>query len=144
MAADLGVSDRVIFTGKIPREETPDHLALGDIAVAPKLSATEGCGKILEYMAMELPTVAFDAPQNREYMGSLGVYAGCTGDPASLADAIAGLLNDPQRCTELGQKLRARVARHFSWDRAGRHLMVIYRSVLQSRTRNPDRRANPL
>ncbi|OQY23086.1 MAG: hypothetical protein B6I35_04570 [Anaerolineaceae bacterium 4572_32.2] len=138
MAADLGVSDRVIFRGKIPREETPAHLALGDIAVSPKLSKTEGNGKILEYMAMELPTVAFDAPQNREYMGSLGAYAGHTADPVALADGIAGFLQDPQRRAELGRKLRERAARHFSWDRAGRHLVAVYRSVLRSKTRNPN------
>lgn len=134
MAADLGVADRVTFTGKVIYEEIPAHLALGDVAVAPKLSATEGCGKILNYMAMALPTVAFDTPVSREYLGALGVYAERTGDPTALADAIAGLLNDPQRCTELGQKLRARVARHFSWDRAGRHLLTIYRTVLAPKT----------
>jgi len=144
MSSDLGVADRVTFTGKVPYEEIPIYLALGDVAVAPKLSATEGCGKILNYMAMALPTVAFDTPVSREYMGSLGVYAGRTGDPAVLADAIASLLNDPQRRIELGRRLRARAARHFSWDRAGRHLLKIYRTVLEPKNRNPDRRPNPL
>ena len=130
MASELGVADRVTFTGKVPYEEAPAHLALGDVAVAPKLSATEGAGKILNYMAMGLPTVAFDTPVSREYMGRLGVYAGQTGDPAALADAIASLLDDSQRRTELGHKLRARVARHFSWERAGRHLLAVYRTVL--------------
>jgi len=134
MAANLGVADRVTFTGKVPYEEAPAHLALGDVAVAPKLSATEGCGKILNYMAMALPTVALDTPVSREYLGTLGVYAERAGDPAALADAIAGLLNDPQRRIELGQRLRARAARHFSWDRAGRHLLAIYRTVLAART----------
>jgi glycosyltransferase involved in cell wall biosynthesis len=134
MASDLGVADRVTFTGKVLYEEAPAHLALGDVAVAPKLSATEGCGKILNYMAMALPTVAFDSPVSREYMGTLGVYADRTDGPVALADAVAGLLNDPQRRAELGQELRARAARHFSWDRAGRHLLNIYRTVLTSRT----------
>jgi glycosyltransferase involved in cell wall biosynthesis len=140
-AADLGVSDRVTFTGKVSYEDAPAHLALGDVAVAPKLSATEGCGKILNYMAMTLPTVSFDTPVSREYLGRLGVYAGRAGDPAALADAIAGLLGDPQRRVELGhpqrrvelgQRLRARAARHFSWERTGRHLLKIYRTVLKS------------
>ncbi|MBE9506990.1 MAG: glycosyltransferase family 4 protein [Chloroflexi bacterium] len=134
MAADLGVADRTTFTGKVVYEDAPAHLALGDVAVAPKLSATEGCGKILNYMAMGLPTVAFDTPVTREYLGTKGVYAGQTGDPAALADAIASLLDDPQRRIELGQKLRARAARHFSWDRAGRHLLNIYRTVLTRKT----------
>jgi len=134
MAADLGVADRVTFTGKVPYEEIPIYLALGDVAVAPKLSATEGCGKILNYMAMALPTVVFDTPVSREYLGGLGVYAGQTGDPVALANAITGLLNDPQRRIELGRRLRERVARHFSWDRAGRHLLAIYRTVLTPKT----------
>ncbi|MDY6875398.1 MAG: glycosyltransferase family 4 protein [Chloroflexota bacterium] len=134
MATDLGVADMVTLTGKVPYEEIPTYLALGDIAVAPKLSATEGCGKILNYMAMALPTVVFDTPVSREYLGSLGVYAGKTGDPAAMADAITGLLNDPQRRIELGHRLRERAARHFSWDRAGRHLLAIYRTIITPKT----------
>ncbi|MBN1979868.1 MAG: glycosyltransferase family 4 protein [Anaerolineae bacterium] len=133
MASNLDVADRVTFTGKVTYEEAPAHLALGDVAVAPKLSATEGCGKILNYMAMGLPTVAFDTPVSREYMDSLGVYAGQDGDPVALADAIAGLLGDPAGSTDLGKKLRARVAEHFSWERAGRQLSNIYRDVLERR-----------
>jgi glycosyltransferase involved in cell wall biosynthesis len=135
LAADLGVADRVTFTGKVIYEQAPAHLALGDVAVAPKLSTTEGCGKILNYMAMALPTVAFDLPVTREYLGTLGVYARETGDPVALADAIAGLLDDPDRRTELGQKLRERAMRHFSWERAGRQLLSIYDGVLERKAR---------
>jgi glycosyltransferase involved in cell wall biosynthesis len=135
MASDLGVADRVTLTGKIPYEEAPAHLALGDIAVAPKLSsATEGAGKILNYMAMTLPTVAFDTPISREYMGSLGIYARRVGDAASLADAILSLLSAPGWRVELGQRLRERAARHFSWERAGRHLLAIYHVALAAKT----------
>jgi len=130
MADDLGVRDRVTFTGKVPYEEAPAHLALGDLAIAPKLSATEGAGKILNYMAMSLPTVAFDNTVSREYLGSLGAYATPKGDPAALADSIAGLLDASGQWADLGVKLRDRVNRHFSWDRAGRHLLKIYRSVI--------------
>ncbi|HIE37853.1 MAG TPA: glycosyltransferase family 1 protein [Anaerolineales bacterium] len=132
MAADLGVSDRVVFTGKVPYQETPAYLALGDIAVAPKLSATEGSGKILNYMAMELPTVAFDTPVSREYLGSLGVYAKPAGDPAALADGIQALVEQPDLRLALGKGLRRRAARHFSWDRAGRQLVNIYRELVGS------------
>jgi glycosyltransferase involved in cell wall biosynthesis len=130
MAADLGISERVTFTGKVDYEEAPSHLALGDVAVAPKLSATEGCGKILNYMAMGLPTVTFDTPVSHEYLGPLGTYVRRGGGADDLADAIGGLLTDPRQRDELGPKLRERVARHFSWERAGRQLTNIYRGVL--------------
>jgi len=131
MARGLGVDDCVTFTGKVPYEEAPAHLALGDIAVAPKLSPTEGAGKILNYMAMELPTVAFDTAISREYLGALGTYADPVGDPAALAEAIASLLESPDGWSDLGQALRERAGRHFSWDRSGRHLLKVYGSLLE-------------
>ncbi len=134
MAHDLGVADRVTFTGKVPYEQAPAHLALGDIAISPKISATEGAGKILNYMAMGLPTVAFDTPVSREYLSALGVYAKRMGDSASLADAILRLIDAPEWRVQLGYKLRDRVARHFSWERSGRHLLSIYRTVLSPQT----------
>lgn len=133
MAIDMGVDDRVIFTGKVPYDETPAFLALGDLAVAPKLSETEGSGKILNYMAMALPTVAFDTPVSREYMGSLGTYARPAGDPEALADALQSLIERPDRRRALGEKLRQRAERHFSWDRAGRQLVRVYRDVIRER-----------
>ncbi|MGC9336151.1 MAG: glycosyltransferase family 4 protein, partial [Anaerolineae bacterium] len=130
MATDLEIADRVTFTGKVPYEDAPAQLALGDIAVAPKLSATEGAGKILNYMAMGLPTVAFDTRISREYLGGLGTYATPVGDPTALANAIEDLLDAPDRFTAIGQRLRERARRHFSWDRAGRHLLKVYRLAL--------------
>jgi hypothetical protein len=43
------------------------------VAAAPKLSLTESAGKLLNYMAASLPTVAFDTPVAREYLGAHGV-----------------------------------------------------------------------
>jgi len=134
-ARELGLGDRVVFTGKVPYDESPAHLALGDIAVAPKLSATEGSGKILNYMAMALPTVAFDTPVSREYLGSLGVYASPPGDPVALANAIQPLVEQPELRRALGEGLRQRALRHFSWERAGRQLVKVYQEVLAQKRR---------
>jgi len=134
MARELGVADLVTFTGKVPYEEAPEHLALGDVAVAPKLSSTEGAGKILNYMAMELPTVAFDTPISREYLGALGVYATPVGDAEALARAIEGLLEMPEgQRRHLGEQLRARASRDFSWDESGQRLLEIYETVMRPR-----------
>jgi glycosyltransferase involved in cell wall biosynthesis len=69
MATELGIADLVSFTDKILYDEAPRYLVLGDIATAPKMSATEGSGKILNYMSMSLPTVAFNTPVSREFLG---------------------------------------------------------------------------
>ena len=129
-ALALGLGGHVTFTGKIPYEEAPSHLALGDVAVAPKISATEGSGKLLNYMAMALPTVAFDVPVSREFLGELGVYAQ-PGDAASLAGALHSLLSDPHSARAKGQALRKRAVERFSWATAGVKLMDIYQTVIQ-------------
>ncbi len=124
----LGLASHVTFTGKIPYEQAPGYLALGDVAVAPKISATEGSGKLLNYMAMGLPTVAFDMPVSREYLGDMGTYARL-GDVASLAEALETVLVDRQRAQALGEKLRQRAIERYSWTTAGAKLLDVYDSV---------------
>jgi glycosyltransferase involved in cell wall biosynthesis len=128
LAWQLGVSDHMTFTGRVPYEHAARFLHVGDIALAPKLSLTEAAGKILNYMACALPTVAFDTPQAHEYMAQFGVYAD-RGDANSLADRIIELLQDPDRAYLLGQALRARAISGFSWDDAVRHILAVYDAV---------------
>jgi len=124
-AQQLGIEDRVTFTGKIPYWEAPRYLALGDVAVAPKISATEGSGKLLNYMAMALPTVAFDTSVSQEYLGEWGVYAP-KGDAVAFAEAILSLLDNEERAKELGRRLRERVVQHYNWKEVGKEIVRIY------------------
>jgi glycosyltransferase involved in cell wall biosynthesis len=129
-AVDMGIEDLVTFTGKVPYEEAASYLALGDIAVAPKLSATEGSGKILNYMSLALPTVAFDTPVSREYLNECGIYASERTAPA-FAEALNRVLDMPlaERQT-LGEKLRQRVQTHYSWDDTGQRMAAIYEALI--------------
>lgn len=127
-ARALGIDARLSLPGRIPYADAPTWLALGDIAVAPKLSATEGNGKILNYMASSLPVVAFDNPVSRGYLGEAGIYARL-GDVPALASGIEMLLRDPVRARELGQRLRARVMEKFTWDHSARQIEQIYEMV---------------
>ena len=127
MARRLGVADHTTFTGKVPYPQARDHLAVGDVAVAPKLSKTEGSGKTLNYMAMGLPTVAFDTPVSREYLADVGFYA-TPGDPGSLAEAmLRGLSEAPD--SRRGQVLRQMAVEDYSWDRAVETVLRAYKSV---------------
>lgn len=128
-AEQLGISDRVILTGRVPYELAPNYLALGDVAVAPKLSLTESAGKLLNYMAMSLPTVAFDTPVAREYLGPHGVFAE-RGSVSALADRLLALLGDEERRRQIGAQLRKRVQAQFEWDQAALIIEDAYRTQL--------------
>lgn len=130
LARELGIADRVVFPGRIPYEDVPLWLSLGDVAVEPKMSATEAAGKVLNYMAMGLPVVAFDIPVMREYLGDLGVFAPLD-DATVFANQIEMLLNDPPQARTIGQALRERAQQHFSWERAGHTIERVYESVLR-------------
>jgi glycosyltransferase involved in cell wall biosynthesis len=76
-------------------------------------------------MAMGLPTVAFNTPVQREYLGELGVYAPA-GDVDRFGDAIAGLLANPQRRAELSTALRQRAIERYSCEHSGRTIVSVY------------------
>ena len=126
---ELGLAQHVILTGRVPYEEAPDYLALGHLAAAPKLSLTEGAGKLLNYMAMALPTVAFDTPVAREYLGINGFFAE-RGNLDSLTEqleqALQMLESAPAQYAGIGQRLRRRAIEHFEWLVAGRQIEGSY------------------
>jgi len=132
-AAELGIAEHVTFTGRVPYEHAPAYLALGDVAAAPKLSLTEGSGKILNYMATGLPTVAFDTPVAREYLATDGFYAEL-GDAKGLAEQLqAGLFPDERMrivYRETGWRLRQRSIQRYDWETAGRFIVDVYRRLL--------------
>ena len=131
LASEMGLASHVTFTGAVSYEEAPLYLALGDVAVAPKLSATEGSGKLLPYMAAALPIAAFDTPVHREYLGDLGYYAP-PGDAAALAEAISrALAADPAETSRRGWVLRARVVKRYTWQHAASEIEERYRAVVE-------------
>lgn len=113
VAADVDAE----FTGAVPPGEVTKALHRMDVACAP-YPAAEGHYfsplKIFEYMAAGLPVVASaigQIPQILEH-GGLGRLVP-PGDPAALADAIAGLRPDYVTRARLGADARrAAVARH--------------------------------
>lgn len=123
-----GVDGIVSFTGRIPFAQAPYFLAACDIAVAPKMSLSEGSGKLLNYMAMELPVVAYDTVVNREYLGDLGVYAR-PGDVGGFIEGIFRLVNSPTLREDLGRQLRHRVATEYSWQASAERIIQIYETI---------------
>ncbi|MFC2023526.1 glycosyltransferase family 4 protein [Chloroflexota bacterium] len=133
-ADDLGIGAHVSFPGRIDYDQAARYLALGDVAVGPKLSETESNGKLFNYMACGLPTVAFDMPPSREILGALGVFAR-PGDVEGLADAIVSLLEAPDEARRLGMKLRQRVVERFSWQNTAHQLLRAYELAADQHSR---------
>lgn len=137
LADTLGIANNITLPGRILHRDAHAYLALGDVAVAPKMSATEGSGKIPLYMAMGLPTVTFDTSVSREYLGNLGIYAQF-GSAFDLAAKLRLALEQPEWAAELGARSRAYAVRELSWERAGPQIEAIYAQALE-RHKHPRR-----
>ncbi len=129
MARDLDVASHVTFTGRVDYyRDAPGFLAVGDVAISPKMSMTEGSGKVLNYMALAQPVVAYDTGVHREYLGEWGVYVP-VGDINGLAQAILALCADPARRQAVGQALRQRASEKFSWRAASQTILSVYQGL---------------
>jgi len=128
-ARALGIADHVTLPGRIDYAQAARYLSLGDLAVSAKLTPMEGNGKLLNYMACGLPTVAFDLPGNLATLGDAGVYAP-TGDGAALAAQIIALLRDPARRADLGRRARLRAEQRYSWHAIGATINAVYDTLL--------------
>lgn len=131
-AESLGVGDRVTLPGRIIYRDLHSYLALGEVAVAPKMSLTEGNGKIANYMAMGLPTVAFATPVAREFLGDTGLYA-TLGSAEDLAAKVELVLDNPALARALGAAARARAVAELSWERTAQSIETIYAEALARR-----------
>ncbi len=113
-AATAGLAGFCTFTGRVAYADAPAFLRLADLAVSPKRSETEGNGKLLNYMASGLPTVAYRGAVATEFLGPDAILAE-TGSPAALAEAILGLLRDDALRGRYGAALRQRAVERYSW-----------------------------
>lgn len=137
LAASLGIADHVTLPGRIIYRDLHSYLALGEVAVAPKMSLTEGNGKIGNYMAMGLPTVAFDTPVNREILGPYGFYAKL-GNAADFAAQLELALTNRELAAERAAGARARAVAELSWERAAIAIEAIYAAAIARRQGEDD------
>lgn len=135
LAHRVGVADRVEFTGFIDADDGVRRiLASADICLAPEprnaLNDASTMIKIGEYMAMERPIVAFDLTESRYTADEAAVYAE-PNDPASFAQCIAGLLDDPERRAAMGAFGRERIENGLAWEHSEQRLLEAYARALR-------------
>ncbi len=128
LCRDKGIEDNVFFTGRISYLELSRYLSLANICVAPKLSLTEGNGKLYNYMAMGIPSVCFDTPINREILGESGIYVQQMTKEA-LTKKILWAINNKIVCKELGRKSRKIIENRYSNELVAKRIIEVYQEI---------------
>ena len=122
----FGILDRIVCTGPVSLDDLRLLYSHADLFVFP--SRYEGFGlPVLEAMACGTPVIASDTTALPEVAGDAAILVNPE-DPAELAQAMVRVLED----SNLRQALRTRGferARLFSWERAARQTLSVYREV---------------
>jgi glycosyltransferase involved in cell wall biosynthesis len=133
LAHELGLDDRVEFTGRVSDDDLARYLSTADVCLAPDpknpLNDVSTMNKIVEYMAMSRPLVSFDLIEARVSAGDAAVYA-TPNDEREFARLVAELLDDPERRARMGALGRQRVEQELSWEHSRRHLLEAYDALL--------------
>jgi len=127
----LGIASRVTFLGH--RDDVPEVLGMSDIFVLPSRSEAFP-NSVMEAMASGLPVVASAVGGIPELVadGRTGRLIP-PGEPEALADAVIGLLDEPERATEFGRAGRQKIEQTYSFDRMVAQFEGLYLSELDAR-----------
>jgi PEP-CTERM/exosortase A-associated glycosyltransferase len=136
-AVELGIADKVVFTGRVPHAEVGRYYDLIDMLVYPRLSMrlTELVTplKPLEAMAQGRLVVGSDVGGHREMMrdGETAVLFKA-GDQNHLAAKVLDLLAHPERWQQLRTAARRYVEKERSWTRCVANYVPIYEGLTAS------------
>lgn len=131
LAAELGLAERVEFTGQLPHPEATAQLAHATLFVMPSVDEAYGVAYV-EAMAYGLPTIAAlgePGPLDLADLGA-GIQLAAPGDVEHLARVVDRLLSSREDRRALGQRGRRVVQQRCSWERCGTATLAHYERVL--------------
>ena len=126
---ELGLEDYIEFTGRASDETVGRLLSTADLGLCPDpknpLNDLSTMNKTMEYMAFNLPVVAFDLHETRVSAGDAAVYAS-PNEVADLAGLVVDLIDDEPRRRSMGAFGRARVVDSLAWEHQRADYVRVY------------------
>ena len=129
-ANNMGLSNKVYFTGYLNSKQVQKMYKCADVAVFP--STYEPFGIVaLEAMLAGVPTVVSDVGGLNEIVehrvDGMKSYAG---NPNSIADSVLSLLYDAQLSANVAKKARLKVKEEFNWNKIAQDTHYIYERAI--------------
>lgn len=133
-----GLSASFVFTGQVPYDEVPLHIAATKVCVAPFLADRGDASplKLFDYLACGRPVVASAIPPLHDLLSrAQGIASVPPEEAEALAKEIIRLLEDEEAARRLGEQGRQWVLEAHSWQAAAERLLLVCEEVLQERRR---------
>jgi len=130
LVKELGVADKVLFTGALYGEEKLEAYVDADVYVLP--SAYEVFGlTVLEACACGTPVVVTEECGLADWVDQRVGFK-VTHDEHRLQEAIEALLSNEELRKQFGERARGLVKEQFSWCKAAQKIEEIYTGLLSS------------
>ena len=129
-ASNLGLNDKIYFTGYLNSKQAQKMYKCADVAVFP--STYEPFGIVaLEAMLAGVPTVVSDVGGLDEIVthgvDGMKSYAG---NANSIADSVTALLYDHQLATNVSKKAKQKVKDQFNWEKIAQDTHFTYEKAI--------------
>ena len=129
-ASNLGLNDKIYFTGYLNSKQVQKMYKCADVAVFP--STYEPFGIVaLEAMLAGVPTVVSDVGGLDEIVthgvDGMKSYAG---NANSIADSVTALLYDHQLATNVSKKAKQKVKDQFNWEKIAQDTHFAYEKAI--------------
>jgi glycosyltransferase involved in cell wall biosynthesis len=134
LARELEVDRYVRFTGRLTELEVCQYLSAVHVCVQPDplspLNDKSTMNKLMEYMALGKPTVAFDLTETRYSAQEAALYVR-PNDVVEFARQVSWLLDNPGECHRMGEVGQRRVREGLAWEYSVQELLRAYREGLR-------------
>ena len=127
--ANLRLSSQVFFLGETPHRDLPAVYAAADVGVVSS-DYESFCFAALEAMATALPVLTTDCAWVPRLVADGAGIVVPVRDPASFAEALASLADNPTLRAKLGSAGRARVLERHAWSSSAAKLLELYRGLV--------------
>lgn len=129
--SELGMTDRITFTGQLPFSEVAVHLKAADMFGFASVTETQGL-VTMEAMAAGLPVVAVDASGTRDIVedGKQGYLV--PNDPNALAKSIMQMLKSPERMRKFKTNALNK-AKKFDVKSCTEQMVDVYEQAIQDK-----------
>ena len=131
-ARELGIDNRVTFTGIVGRDDVARHVAAFDIALQPAVVAYASPLKLFEYLALGKAIVGPAQPNIEEILRrDHNAVLFDPADPNGLASAVSRLCGDAVLRNKVAANARATISdQQLTWNANAHRVIELFRGLL--------------
>jgi glycosyltransferase involved in cell wall biosynthesis len=138
---DLNASDDVLLTGWLSQEQSFALVKAAEVGLSPiprgPVYDVSSPTKVVEYLALGIPCVANDIPDQKFVIEHSGGGVCVAFDVPAFAEAVTQMLGQPEAARDMGQRGARWVKEHRSYDAIASDVAQVYKRLVPSASVRP-------